>query len=180
MIVFSVLDRLVDDFDGGSGQGDATAPGRREQVRRDPRQRHNVVTKGEFERYRASVRRDLEWLLNTRKIAEPLPDGLKEVERSVYCYGLPDFSQLNLHPGRSEGDQTRLAGIIARAIELFEPRILDVRVTVAGRPATTLDVGFQVSGRLKMKPRPEPVVYDTTLDVIQGKYAVEVPGERRA
>jgi type VI secretion system protein ImpF len=169
MIVFSVLDRLVGDPNGATGPGFVK-----------PKQKDDVVTKGEFERYRASVRRDLEWLLNTRKIAVPLPEGLKEVERSVYCYGLPDFSRLNLQSGRSEGDQTRLAGIIARAIELFEPRILDVRVTVDSRPALSQDVRFQVSGRLKMKPRPEPVFYDTTLDVTRGEYAVEVPGEGRA
>jgi predicted component of type VI protein secretion system len=63
---------------------------------------------------------------------------------------------------------------------LFEPRILDVRVTVDSRPALSRDVRFQVSGRLKMKPRPEPVFYDTTLDVTRGEYAVEVPGEGRA
>jgi type VI secretion system protein ImpF len=169
MIVFSVLNRLVEDFEG-TGNG----------LPYHPRQRENIVTKGEFERYRASVRRDLEWLLNTRKIAESVPDGLKEVERSVYCYGLPDFSQLNLHPGRSEGDQAQLAGIITRVIELFEPRILDVRVTVDRRPSSDQNVHFQVSGRLKMKPRPEPVFYDTTLDVTRGEYAVEIPGEGRA
>jgi type VI secretion system protein ImpF len=143
-------------------------------------QKDHAVTRREFELYRASVRRDLEWLLNTRRIAEPVPDGLKEVEKSVYCYGLPDFSQLNLHPGRSEGDQARLAAIIARVIELFEPRILDVRVTVDSRPASIQSVRFQVAGRLKMKPRPEPVFYDTTLDVTRGEYEVEVPGEGRA
>jgi type VI secretion system protein ImpF len=178
MIVLSVLNRLVDD--SLAEVESATAPERRGYLSRNPAQRDNIVTKRDFERYRASVRRDLEWLLNTRKTAEPLPDGLKEVERSVYCYGLPDFSQLNLHPGRSEGDQSRLAGIIARVIELFEPRILDVRVTVDSRPASVQNVRFQVSGRLKMKPRPEPVFYDTTLDVTRGEYAVEVPGEGSA
>jgi type VI secretion system protein ImpF len=178
MIVPSVLNRLVkDDADAGTGQ---TAPLARRAPTYGQSQRELVVTRQEFESYRASVRRDLEWLLNTRRIAEPIPEGLKEVERSVYCYGLPDFSQLNLQPGRNEGDRTRLAGLITRVIELFETRILDVRVTVGSRPDSTRNVRFQVSGRLKMKPRPEPVFYDTTLDVTRGEFAVEVPGEARA
>jgi type VI secretion system protein ImpF len=179
MIVLSVLNRLVEDKDADAESGRPAAPERRGvSPTRVPRE--GGVTRREFEIYRASVRRDLEWLLNTRRIAEPVPEGLKEVERSVYCYGLPDFSQLNLHPGRSEGDQARLAAIIARVIELFEPRILDVRVTVDSRAGSPHNVRFQVSGRLKMKPRPEPVFYQTTLDVTLGEYAVEVPGEERA
>lgn len=178
MIVLSVLNRLVEDKDAGAESGLLSAPDRRG-ISPGRALREGGVTKREFEVYRAAVRRDLEWLLNTRRIAEPVPEGLKEVERSVYCYGLPDFSQLNLQPGRSEGDQARLAGIIARVIELFEPRILDVRVTVDSRLGSTQNVRFQVSGRLKMKPRPEPVFYQTTLDVTLGEYAVEVPGEDR-
>jgi type VI secretion system protein ImpF len=118
--------------------------------------------------------------LNTRRIALPVPEGLREVERSVYNYGLPDFSQLNLHPGRSEGDQNRLAELIAAVIRTFEPRILDVKVTVSRRPDAMQNVRFQVSGRLKMKPRPEPIFYDTTLDVTRGDYAVQISGEARA
>jgi len=177
MIVLSLLDRLVEDNDADREEAltSVSGPSAHGRVHRE-----TGVTRREFERYRASVRHDLEWLLNTRRIATPLPDGLKEVERSVYCYGLPDFSHLNLHPGRSEGDQSRLAGIITRVIELFEPRILDVRVTVASRSDAMQNVRFQVSGKLKMKPRPEPVFYDTTLDVTRGEYAVDVPGAERA
>ena len=42
------------------------------------------------------VRRDLEWLLNTRRIALPAGRGLKELNRSVYAFGLPDFTGFNL------------------------------------------------------------------------------------
>ena len=39
-----------------------------------------------------AVRRDLEWLLNTRRIAVPPDESLNEVNRSLYIYGLPDFT----------------------------------------------------------------------------------------
>jgi type VI secretion system protein ImpF len=172
MIVLSVLNRLVDGAPAGSAPGaSAGGPGAG---------RSAVVSRAEIERYRAAVRNDLEWLLNTRKIADPIPEHLKEVEKSVYCYGLPDLASLNLNPDSRQADQDRLAAIIARVIELFEPRILNVHVRVDPRPHALHDVHFQVSGRLQMRPRPEPVVYDAALDVTRGEYKLEVLGEGRA
>jgi type VI secretion system protein ImpF len=172
MIVFSVLNRLVTGPPRGTRLGapaGATGSGR-----------SVVVSKGEFERYRAAVRNDLEWLLNTRRIADLLPEHLKEVERSIYCYGLPDLASLNLNPSSRQADRDRLAAIIGRVIEVFEPRILNVRVTVDDRSYSPYDLHFRVSGRLRMKPRPEPVCYDTALDTTRGEYNVEVLGEGRA
>jgi type VI secretion system protein ImpF len=172
MIVFSVLNRLDSDDPSNRVSGPVSPA--------DARQRERAASKEELKAYRSAVRRDLEWLLNTRRIAEPLPDGMREVEESVYCYGLPDFSQLSLVSGRSEGDQDRLAAMIVKSIKLFEPRILDVRVTIAPRSGSGQELHFHVYGRLKMKPRPEQVCYDTVLDVTRGEYAVEVLGEGRA
>jgi type VI secretion system protein ImpF len=172
MIVLSVLDRLLNPRSMDQEQGPpALGDGRV--------QRQLPVSKGDFETYRNAVKRDLEWLLNTRRIVVPIPEGLKEVEKSVYCYGLPDFSRLSLY-GNNEQDLERLAGMIARAIEFFEPRILDLRVTARGRRSAGQSLHFQVAGRLKLKPRPEPVCYDTVLDVSRGEYQVEVVGEGHA
>ena len=52
-----------------------------------------------------AVRRDLEFLLNTRQVAGGLPVGLKEVNKSVAAYGLPDFSNVNVN---SPDEQMRL------------------------------------------------------------------------
>ena len=41
-----------------------------------------------------AVRRDLEWLLNTRRIVTPAPEGWAELPRSLYHYGLPDITSL--------------------------------------------------------------------------------------
>ena len=45
--------------------------------------------------YKASLRRDLEWLLNTRRIPEPAPDEFEQVQRSLYHYGLPDITSMS-------------------------------------------------------------------------------------
>jgi len=166
MIVYSVLDRLVQER-----RVDVPTSGFAS--------RSNLPTKEEFEHYRAAVRRDLEWLLNTRRIPEPLPEGLKEVERSVYYYGLEDFTQRNLSPGKILAHQERLAAMIARAIEFFEPRLINVRVYIDPRRSSDFRLHFNISAKLKMKPRPEPVVYDTSLDVSRGEYAVGLSGDSR-
>ncbi len=39
-----------------------------------------------------ALRRDLEWLLNTRRTSLESPGKYQELSRSVYFYGLPDLS----------------------------------------------------------------------------------------
>jgi len=39
-----------------------------------------------------ALRRDLEWLLNTRRIVEPAPEGFNELRESLYHFGLPDVT----------------------------------------------------------------------------------------
>src|SRR5579859_4791333 len=65
-----------------------------------------------------ALRRDLEWLLNTRRIPEVPDESLKELHSSLYLYGLPDFST---HTLASTGDQAKLLRQITATIKLFEP-----------------------------------------------------------
>src|ERR1700676_598066 len=56
-----------------------------------------------------AVRRDLEWLLKTRRVAVPPDESLKEVNRSLYVYGLPDFTSFRLK------DQDKLVRLLTGA-----------------------------------------------------------------
>ena len=165
MIVHSVWDRLT---------GPDEPVGADEFKARNAAQRART----ELELFRAQVRGDLEALLNTRRVADPVRNEFSHVLRSVFCYGLPDFSHYNLFRARNEEERDRLARSIAYTIELFEPRILNVTVTLIGQPSGGSRVHFQVAGRLKVEPRPEPVCFDTVLDVNKGDY--EVLGAGRA
>jgi type VI secretion system protein ImpF len=115
---------------------------------------------------KSAVRRDLEWLLNTRR-AFPEPDeSLKEVNRSLYLYGLPDFSSYTM---ASSADQTQLLRHLLTAIRLFEPRLANVRVV----PLENSAIGFQefrlrIEGLLLMDPAPEPVSFDTVIELRSG------------
>jgi len=77
------------------------------------------------EELKASVRRELERLLNTR-CSLPL-HGFGETERSVVNYGIPDFSSLSAY---NEDDHALIASIIGQTITAFEPRLRQVRVEV--------------------------------------------------
>jgi type VI secretion system protein ImpF len=113
-----------------------------------------------------AVRRDLEWLLNTRRIAEPPDDGLKELNRSTYVYGLPDLSALTM---ATAADRNRLVRQILATINLFEPRLMNVRlVMVETADAGKKDVRLRIEAMLRMDPVPEPVSFDTVIELKSG------------
>ncbi len=115
---------------------------------------------------KSAVRRDLEWLLNTRRIADPPDEGLKEVNRSVYTYGLPDLSTLSM---ASAADRNRLVRQVLAAINLFEPRLTNVRlVMVETADAGKKDVRLRIEAMLRMDPVPEPVTFDTVIELKSG------------
>jgi type VI secretion system protein ImpF len=119
---------------------------------------------------KAALRRDLEWLLNTRRTIEESPTSLKELERSLYNYGLPDVSSLYL---RSSKDQETLLKAIKTAINLFEPRLLNIKVTLEPAADDTRVIRFAIEGLLRMDPAPEHVFFDTMLEPMSGQYQVK-------
>lgn len=145
----SVLDRLID-LDPGSSAD-------------PPRSWADSVRE-----LRAAVRRDLEWLLNTRRIVEPVPDAYPEVRRSVYHFGLPDIASLS---GDSGTARRRLLRQIEECIQLFEPRLTSVRVSaVEAKGEPRHQVRFVIEGMLRMDPDPERVVFDSALEMTSGKF----------
>jgi type VI secretion system protein ImpF len=119
---------------------------------------------------RAALRRDLEWLFNTRSTIEDLPESLREVERSVYNYGVLDITSLSLH---SSKDQEFMAKCLKTAINFFEPRLTAVRITIEPSPGVARGIHFSIEGLLRMDPAPEPVFFDTVLEPSRGEYKVK-------
>jgi type VI secretion system protein ImpF len=119
---------------------------------------------------KAALRRDLEWLLNTRRTIDASPASLKELERSLYNYGLPDVSSLYL---RSTNDQALLLESIKAAIDIFEPRLLNIKVTLEPATDDTRVIRFAIEGLLRMDPAPEHVYFDTVLEPMSGQYQVK-------
>jgi type VI secretion system protein ImpF len=120
---------------------------------------------------KASLRRDLEWLLNTRRNPDEVPETYEELFRSLYNYGLPDVTSMALNSPR---DRQRLLRLIERTIDIFEPRLVGARVRAldsAGSGPRILR--FQIEALLKMDPAPEQILFDTVLQLNSGEYQIK-------
>lgn len=149
-VTLSVLDRLIDD------------PNASEDV---------FLTRSKSLReLKQAVRRDLEWLLNTRQPVSGAPEGT-EVQNSLYMYGLPDITSISV---KSTRERKRLTESIQIAVAKFEPRLANVRVnlvTVGEDKVPSLR--FVIEGLLRVDPSPEQVSFDTVLELSSGEYKVQ-------
>lgn len=150
----SLLDRLTDNEPGQTRES------------RDKR----VLTPRQL---RASVLRDLGWLLNTVNLAAVQDlDDWPLIERSVVNYGIPDLAG---QPA-SNVDFYRLELMLAEAVRAFEPRILPqtVQVQALGRQDEIEHnaVTFEIRGMLWAQPAPLALVLQTELDLETGEAQV--------
>ena len=115
-----------------------------------------------------ALRRDLEWLFNTRAPVEAPPT--KALEDSLYNFGLPDVAALNL---TSVLRRTDLARMMEKVINRFEPRLADVKVTAVSAPAGGMpQLHFTIEATLMLDPVPEQVQFDALLKVSEAQYQV--------
>jgi type VI secretion system protein ImpF len=148
----SVLDRLIDRDPSSSSEN---APTRAQSVRQ----------------LKVSLRRDLEWLLNSRRTPEAVGSEFQELEQSLYNFGLPDVTSLSWDSSRDRG---RLARMIEQVLHTFEPRLKSIRVVAAESSAGAQHVmRFQIEGMLDMDPSPEHISFDTLLQLSSGEYQVK-------
>ena len=117
-----------------------------------------------------SVRRDLEWLLNSRSFPEEIDERLEEVKKSVLVYGLPDITGIS---AKSHIEQKRLSDAFENAIRIFEPRFLNLKVTL--EPVNNIDrmLKFRIEAQLNVEPSPEPIAFDTVLQLGSGEFEVK-------
>lgn len=152
----SLLDRLVDEEPELAG---------------DP-----TLTWGEsVRRLKVSLRRDLEWLLNTRRTAIAVPEACEELRESLFNFGLPDITEMS----RDASDtRARLAREVEEAVRIFEPRLGSVRVVFADDgDGSSMRFHYVVEAMLRLDPTPERVVFDTVLDVPMAKFEIGGGGE---
>lgn len=147
----SVLDRLLD-----------ASPHQPEATRDDCRL--------DLSGYRSLVARDLETLLNTRR-SDPLDRAAEfpESSRSMLRYGVMDLNSLSL---QDPDDQAALREDIRRTIELFEPRLKKVRVSLDLPKGGERALRFRVAGVLSAHPQRPGVTFDATLHLNSNAYQV--------
>ncbi len=147
-VTLSVLDRLIDD---------------------DPRTRAEApLTRTEsVRRFKKFVCRDLEWLLNSRRTIEPVEGP--ETAKSVYHYGFIDIASKG---ALSTQDYNELVREMEATIAAFEPRLKRVRVRLEPGGERREKLHFSIEGVLCLEPSPEPVVFDSMLEVGKREYQV--------
>src|ERR1700689_1330879 len=113
-----LIDRLIDnERDRGRDRSIPLSPAS------DPYRARSASVRG----LKAALRRDLEWLLNTRRNPYAAPESMAELSQSLYNYGLPDFSSFSADAPK---DRQKLQVEIERTIALFEPRLRNIRVVL--------------------------------------------------
>jgi type VI secretion system protein ImpF len=126
----------------------------------------------EIQRIKEEVRRDLEWLLNSRSTNIEIPAGLDALQRSLVRYGLPDFSSLNLSNTKA---RERFQSVLETVIRDFEPRLdrVEVRLSLLEQDHARPSVHYMVEAVLKLEPTPQSVVFDTVLELGTKKFRVQ-------
>ncbi|WP_279357920.1 type VI secretion system baseplate subunit TssE [Methylobacterium indicum] len=150
----SLLDRLIDDEP--------------QRVVDPPRSRAD-----ELRRVREGFRRDLEALLNTRRLPTSPPAGLDLVRAALPHYGVEDFVGAPLATPEQRAD---LARALETTIQAFEPRFRTVTVTVLkGRDPLErlLRIRIEAAVHLSADQAPEPVTFETALDPAIRSFSVE-------
>jgi type VI secretion system protein ImpF len=146
----SILDRLLAPDPGAAGESVQS-----------PR-----ISLGEMKN---AVVRDLENLLNTRRHILSPPVECPQLNRSLYVYGVQDFTAEN--PGSSMARQ-QLRQDIERSVARFEPRLKNVRVHLETKRGNERRLHFRITGMLVVDPVSEPVTFDTYVDMNRGQCVV--------
>ena len=118
--------------------------------------------------FREGLRRDVEWLLNTRRPQAGLYDDYPLAAKSVVNYGLPDLTHMS---SRRENAEALIVAIV-NTLRTFEPRIHDPEVSLAPSETKVRTLRFQVRGTLRLETGEESVVFDTRLEIASGAYEV--------
>jgi type VI secretion system protein ImpF len=129
-----------------------------------------ILTGYNAEQLYQAVLRDLEALLNTRQIPDPVLMADEELSRSILTYGLPDFVSAE---SLSSTQRQEIGYAIQQVVERFEPRLKEVKVTLLSKDEESIKqrLRFRVAARLNVNPSPD-VSFDTILEMASGHYQV--------
>ena len=130
----------------------------------------------DIERYnesamRASVRRELGWLLNTVYLGATIDlERYPQVQTSVLNYGMPDLT----------GRASTLAAVKARSnqiaeqVRIFEPRLDHDTLQVEAKPGVGLDnaVAYVIRGDISSAVRAMPVQFFANVEIETGEAVV--------
>ncbi|KIN75704.1 type VI secretion system baseplate subunit TssE [Sulfitobacter mediterraneus] len=127
----------------------------------------------DIRRLREIIQRDLSWLLNTGNIDSEIDADLyPNVSQSVLNYGVPDATgdYANLRRAANVRDA------IQKAVELFEPRLIDGSLNVISRTKDAKRepvITFDIVGDMWAQPLPTELYLRSQFDTTTGQVTLE-------
>ncbi|CAN5782608.1 type VI secretion system baseplate subunit TssE [soil metagenome] len=130
----------------------------------------DIVARLSLEDLKDSVARDLEALLNTRKvIADEVFALYPECSKSIATYGLNDFAGLSL---ASTDDRAYICRSLEKTISRHEPRLQNVIASLEVQEGSVNKLNFAISALLIVHPAQEPVSFDAVLQPSSLHYSI--------
>jgi type VI secretion system protein ImpF len=120
--------------------------------------------------YRESLKRDVEWLLNTRQPVIHELEDYPATAASVLNFGLPDIHSFDGSKGK---EQNALTVALEKCIRVFEPRIGQPHVFLSRTDILSRSLKFHIEGQIVYENMNEEIKFDTTLELISGEYEVK-------
>jgi type VI secretion system protein ImpF len=120
--------------------------------------------------YRDSLKRDVEWLLNTRQPVIPELESFPATASSVLNFGLPDLHSFDGSAGK---ENNALTVALEKCIRTFEPRISQPRVFLTRTDLLSRSLRFHIEGQIVYENMDEEIKFDTVLQLISGEYEVK-------
>ena len=119
-----------------------------------------------------SVRRDLEYLLNTPKPLSKFGPEFQELNSSVLVFGIPDVVSIS---GKDNKLWENLLEDVEKSIAQFEPRLKNVVTMLKHHQHKhNSKVEFEIRGQLVFDPSPG-LVFQSTIDLADGRTIIEFP-----
>ena len=141
----SLLVRLSNEHDSELGQGYSNVKRHRQE-------------------YRQSIRRDLEALLNSKLHWHVWPEWYRELDQSLFSYGLPDFSSM---PLSSQDGREKLCKIVEETIRKFEPRFIEVSVkTLSDEQPLDRVMSIRIYAICHSNSEPEEMIFDSEVEPV--------------
>ncbi len=142
-ILTSILDRLIDE-----------EPDRK--TERFQSQQQLLIN------LRASVCRDLELLLNTRRPQFSWPKDWQELNTSLVAYGIPDITSKVLDNAELK---KQFCKELSDTINHFETRLNNINVTfIANTDDSDRTIHLRITALLIVEPTPEPIIFDSIIE----------------
>jgi type VI secretion system protein ImpF len=119
-----------------------------------------------------SIRRDLEFLLNTPKVQKKFGPEFTELHSSIFDFGIPDVVSIS---GKDSKAWDKLLQEVEQSILDFEPRLKNVETRLKqNERKLNSKIEFEIRGELVFEPSPE-LIFESVIELADGRTLIDFP-----